>query len=210
MCMIVLFGITETVNIIRHHTDVVLVGAQGDLSRKYLWNSFFRLYLKYSSTNSTFRFFGCGRIQSKEGQKITNEILQDRIKCDKNDVNCVAKRQTFINVVKYLPVKTNQDFEDLGKELDSSKKDGVSTGRILYLAITPSAYVDTSYKLYNCCYHANQNSWTRLVLEKPFGSDQASSQKMATDIYKYYVEEDIFRVDHYLGKSVVKEILPFR
>ncbi|XP_063417210.1 GDH/6PGL endoplasmic bifunctional protein-like [Mytilus trossulus] len=210
MCMIVLFGITETVNIIRHHTDVVLVGAQGDLSRKYLWNSFFRLYLKYSSTNSTLRFFACGRIQPKEGQKITNEILQDRIKCDKNDVNCVAKRQTFINVVKYLPVKTNQDFEDLGKELDSSKKDGVSTGRILYLAIPPSAYVDTSYKLYNCCYHANQNSWTRLVLEKPFGSDQASSQKMATDIYKYYVEEDIFRVDHYLGKSVVKEILPFR
>lgn len=210
VAVLIILHLTWTTSITNHHTDIVLVGAHGDLSRKYLWNSFFQLYLKYSSSNSTFRFIGCGRTSLKEGTKLLNDIIQEKIKCDKNDVLCVSKRQPFIDSVKYLRLKTEQDFEDLKAVLDASKKSGISVGRVLYLAIPPSSYVDTSYKLYNCCYHANQKSWTRLVLEKPFGSDQASSQKMAVDIYKFYVEEDIYRVDHYLGKSVVKTILPFR
>jgi glucose-6-phosphate 1-dehydrogenase len=56
--------------------------------------------------------------------------------------------------LKYLPVKKEEDFEVLRKELDSSKGNGKATGRILYLAITPSAYVDTSYIiLINICSH---------------------------------------------------------
>jgi hexose-6-phosphate dehydrogenase len=59
------YQLSETIDINRH-TDIVLIGAQGDLSKKYLWNSIFKLYLKYSSSNSTFRFFGCGRSPPKE------------------------------------------------------------------------------------------------------------------------------------------------
>lgn len=151
--IMVMLQLSETIDINRHN-DIVLIGAQGGLSKKYLWNSIFKLYLKYSSSNSTFRFFGCGRSPPKEGQKMINEILQERIKCDKNYVNCVAKRQYFLSNVKYLPVKKEEDFEVLRKELDSSKGNGKATERILYLAIPPSVYVDTSYKLYNCCYHA--------------------------------------------------------
>ena len=77
--IMVMLQLSETIDINRH-TDIVLIGAQGDLSKKYLWNSIFKLYLKYSSSNSTFRIFGCGRSQPKESQKTTKEILQDIIK----------------------------------------------------------------------------------------------------------------------------------
>lgn len=195
------------------HTDFVLVGALGDLSKKYLWQGIFELYLKYNDVSNTFRFYGCGLRNSDVGQLALTQILKEKVTCTKSDDNCVDLKYDFVKNVRYLSLKTPEDFENLSVKLDSfysNKTKSWRKGRIFYLAIPPSAYTNTVENLHKCCYHGNENSWSRVVLEKPFGSDKESANHLVQGVAKYFREEEIYLVDHYLAKSVVKQILPFR
>ncbi|XP_060067801.1 GDH/6PGL endoplasmic bifunctional protein-like [Ylistrum balloti] len=197
----------------RTHTDFVLIGATGDLAKKYLWQSMFQLYFNHASENVAFKFFGCGRSNFEEGTSLMDNILQKHVNCDfkSRSDECEKAKISFSKAVRYFPLQTDLDFENLGLLLDiEGSNEGVKRGRIMYMAIPPSAYGSMSEKVWKCCYSRSSTSWNRLVLEKPFGSDHNSAVKMAEQIAKYYKEEEIYRVDHYLGKSVVKQILPFR
>lgn len=82
-------------------------------------------------------------------------------------------------------------------------------GRVFYLSVPPSAYLKIVRYIH---LHGRPHSeaWLRVVLEKPFGSDLASAQLLASDLEQYLVEDEVYRVDHYLGKWGVQQILPFR
>ena len=198
------------------HTDIVLAGALGDLSQKYLWQGLFELFTKYGNGNNGFSFYGISRDSYEDGTMRLTKILQERVTCKEQSEICVQKRHEFIQKVRYFQLKTDQHFENFGAYLKSKSakskvlKEGISIGRIFYFAIPPSAYSSMAAKFHNCCLLREGDHWTRLVLEKPFGSDTDSALKMAEDIQKYFKEEEIYRIDHYLGKSVVKQILPFR
>lgn len=197
----------------RSHTDFILLGAAGDLAKKYLWQSMFQLYVNHANENTTFNFFGCSRSKFEEGKILLDDILQKHVSCAfmSNSDMCEKERINFSKYVRYFPLKTDLDFENFGLLLDSGVNTGdIEVGRIIYMAIPPSAYASMSSKMWGCCYSKSSTSWNRLVLEKPFGSDHRSAVKMAEEIAKFYKEEEIYRVDHYLGKSIVKQILPFR
>lgn len=83
-------------------------------------------------------------------------------------------------------------------------------GRLIYLSIPPSSYAKTSKYVHQYLRPKVGRPWFRVVLEKPFGRDLASAEKLAKKLEGYFDENEIYRIDHYLGKAVVKQILPFR
>mmetsp|Transcript_5907 Transcript_5907/g.10279 ORF Transcript_5907/g.10279 Transcript_5907/m.10279 type:complete len:572 (+) Transcript_5907:58-1773(+) len=87
-------------------------------------------------------------------------------------------------------------------------------GRLLYLALPPSVYPEVceGLKKHVGCLgpHVASTSWLRLILEKPFGMDLASSETLASQIASNWTEEQIYRIDHYLGKELVQNMLILR
>ena len=194
------------------HTDIVLIGATGDLSKKYLWQGFFDLFYKYSDNKTTFRFYGCGRSDKVEGENLLADIINTRTKCqDEKDEICLKKRKLFKSSVSYYPLKDELDFITFADTLDTGgHQDAPLLGRVIYMSIPPKSYTYMAAKMRETTYLTGKHHWNRLVLEKPFGSDKSSAIEMAESVTKSYKEEEIYRVDHYLGKSVVKQILAFR
>jgi glucose-6-phosphate 1-dehydrogenase len=86
--------------------------------------------------------------------------------------------------------------------------------RLFYLATPPSFYADIvarlgENKLVTCCCGPN-DAWTRVIVEKPFGYDLKSAEELNTAIHKVFDENEVYRIDHYLGKETVQNILAFR
>jgi glucose-6-phosphate 1-dehydrogenase len=84
--------------------------------------------------------------------------------------------------------------------------------RLFYLAVTPTLYADIAGQVavMNEGVSSPGTSWPRLVIEKPFGRDLASARQLNEALRKHYREEQIYRIDHYLGKDTVQNILVFR
>ncbi|KAL5007514.1 hypothetical protein ScPMuIL_016320 [Solemya velum] len=219
-CLLLAFSLVViclTGTVLSSHTDVVLLGGTGDLAQKYLWRSFFDLFSKYSERNSTFSFYGCGRRRQDEGRAILSSILETSLTCSVEDKKCHENRKIFRDLITYHSLETEQDFEDLGK-LIGRRGDGNTeaetpskpNGVIFYAAIPPNAYSAISEGLRRHCYPRTNGTWVRLVLEKPFGSNSSTAAEIVDNIARHFREDEIFRIDHYLGKSVVRQILPFR
>ena len=81
--------------------------------------------------------------------------------------------------------------------------------RILYLALPPAAFPGTIEALGKAGLNRSKG-WTRLVIEKPFGHDLASAQALNALVHRYFDEAQVYRIDHYLGKETVQNLLAFR
>lgn len=105
-------------------------------------------------------------------------------------------------------LKQQDSFSELRQRLD----DGAvfSQNRIFYLAIRPQDYNFATKNLVASGLHDEQNGYARLVIEKPFGHDLESSEVLDTQLHKHFREEQLYRIDHYLGKETVQNILVFR
>ncbi len=100
-----------------------------------------------------------------------------------------------------------KSLTDLGPLL-AQIEDADTVGRLFYLAISPSYFKDVAKKISHCC--TDTAVFNRIMIEKPFGYDLKSSQQLNKSLTKYFDEKDIFRVDHYLGKETVQNILALR
>ncbi|ESP04715.1 hypothetical protein LOTGIDRAFT_135691 [Lottia gigantea] len=192
------------------HTDIILLGSTGDLAQKYLWQGFFNLYEKHSSDHHTFTFYGCGRSPKHSATEKLNKILDKNVICEKK--NCVDQKKKFVSLVSYFQLASEIDFKNLGQLLKNSrsvtKYEAITV--IFYLSIPPEFYTRTAENIHKFCYSVEENINFRIVFEKPFGYDTNSAIQLQTNLEKYFKEDEIYRIDHYLGKSVVREILPFR
>merc|ERR1719399_2759195 len=82
------------------------------------------------------------------------------------------------------------------------------TNRLFYFAIPPDAFLDSSRSIKQSA--LSPSGFNRLIVEKPFGHDLASAQKLASDLGAVFSEDYIYRIDHYLGKEIVQNINMFR
>ncbi len=108
-----------------------------------------------------------------------------------------------------------EDFAGLKERLDAMDKErgGTPCNRLFYLAIPPEQYEtvighlgDAGLAQPGC----EGESWTRIIIEKPFGYDLATSHELNDALLKHFSEDQIYRIDHYLGKETVQNILVFR
>lgn len=200
----------------RNVTNIVLIGATGDLAKRYLWQGFFSLFIKESNERSTVRVYPTARESVESGQKKIDDILKASLKCpESKTLNwCLEKKKVFVDqsVKEYHRLKNDQDFISLcqimGDDIAAGERE---RGLIFYLSVPPFAYTQIAKRIDSFCRRAeDKHGWIRIVLEKPFGSDLASAQELARSLSNYFDEKEIYRIDHYLGKTGVVQILEFR
>ncbi len=102
-------------------------------------------------------------------------------------------------------------FDAMSRQLDELESARQTAGnRLFYLATPPNAFLPISRELDRTGMLAENGAWRRLVIEKPFGTDLASAKALNADLLKLVDEHQIYRIDHYLGKETVQNILVLR
>lgn len=228
----------RSTDVTNQHTIVVLVGGTGDLATKYLWQGIFnayhaaldRVHLSNSLSenvpvvaNLTFDFFTAARQAQEEGNRVVNRILNNNVTCDeemeedKDQLRvalCKQHKLEFIRKVTYAPLQNEENFIALCSQIlnkFSLTDPGTKKEIVFYMAIAPSAYESVLQNFNKHCYGLRQEKVAiKIALEKPFGLDKDDAESMSKKILKLFSEDEIYRVDHFLGKPVVKAILPFR
>ncbi|KAH9495863.1 6-phosphogluconolactonase [Bulinus truncatus] len=227
---------SEPPDVENHHTVFVLVGGTGDLAAKYLWQGVFNVYRSYMDrshtsesihgpliVNLTFDFFTAARQGQEVGDAIVKKILSGNITCDEDNDDdrdslsvslCQKWKSELISKVIYAPLQSEGDFTSLCSQIVGKfSSSAIETRKeiLFYMAIAPSAYESVLQNLNKHCFGLRESKvQIKVALEKPFGLDKASAETMSKQILKYFREDEIYRVDHFLGKPVVKAILPFR
>ncbi len=188
---------------------IVIFGASGDLTRRKLIPSLYRLS-KNGLVSKNFFVLGSSR------SKMNDESFRaDMEKAVREDGGFDAKAWTeFSRRLFYAPVDGFTDRASYGrlKAVLSEKNKAFSTtgNRIFYLATPPSAYGEIAGMLGEAGMSDESEGWARLVIEKPFGRDLQSALELNAALYKHFKEEQIYRIDHYLGKDTVQNILMLR
>ena len=98
----------------------------------------------------------------------------------------------------------------LKKRLEEMEGDARPAHRLYYLSIAPQLYETTVQNLGTSGLAQEDTGWRRVLIEKPFGKDLASAQALNQEIHKVFREEQVFRIDHYLGKETVQNLMVFR
>jgi glucose-6-phosphate 1-dehydrogenase len=189
---------------------IVILGASGDLASRKLIPAFFNLFCM-GGLPDPFRIVGCGRTQISDDafrKKMETSIIESG-----HDPDCWEDFAKFLyyRTLIYDSRDSYSELKDFLQNLDSTS--GTMGNRIFYLAIPMFLYGTTAELLgAGGLAHVagNQNGWTRLVVEKPYGSDRQSAAKLDEVIHRSFAEEQIYRIDHYLAKETVQNILTLR
>jgi len=191
--------------------SIVILGATGDLTARKLMPSLFNLY-RSQGLPEPFSIIGCGRTPL-EDQKFREEMetaVMRAIGADPQDWRSFSEKLYY----RRIDYEQLASFEQLKGFLDTlDRKTGTGGNRIYYLALPPSLYKPVSQLLGRVGLSAEDaggNGWSRLVVEKPFGSDLKTAIDLDRGIHAYFKEHQVFRIDHYLAKETVQNILMFR
>lgn len=186
------------------HVSAVIVGGTGDLARKYLWQGFFHLYARKVSSGNTFSFYAGGLSPAEKATPVLFEILK-AVTCPKNvsQERCAVLKEQFLRLSQYRQLTSLEEYQDLAKHIEKQlQEEGMKeTGRLFYLSVPAFAYADVADRINKSCRPAG-GAWLRVVLEKPFGHDLRSAQVLAAQLSGSLKDEEMYRIDHYLGKQV--------
>jgi glucose-6-phosphate 1-dehydrogenase len=123
----------------------------------------------------------------------------------------------FLQLIKYVSgsYDSGEGFELLNNaisEYETSKNnESGSYHRLFYLALPPSVYPSVCKMIRSYCMNPSSHTgWTRVIVEKPFGKDLDSSEKLSAELGKLFEEDQLYRIDHYLGKELVQNLLVLR
>eukprot|EP00123_Amoebidium_parasiticum_P015398 comp22950_c0_seq1/m.36406 comp22950_c0_seq1/g.36406 ORF comp22950_c0_seq1/g.36406 comp22950_c0_seq1/m.36406 type:complete len:546 (-) comp22950_c0_seq1:566-2203(-) len=186
----------------------VVLGASGDLAKKKIYPTLFNLYKKDFFPPKV-RIVGYARSQ------LTDRELVDRLRPylkAKTDKDKTALER-FLSVCFYFSGSYDKvdDFHSLNQYmLDWELKQGDHTNRIYYLALPPSVFIPVTQMIHDAAMNPVDRGYTRVIVEKPFGKDSESSAVLSNHLSHILTEDQIYRIDHYLGKEMVQNLLVMR
>ena len=191
--------------------SIVIMGATGDLTARKLLPALYDLFLM-NRLPDPFLIIGCGRTPwddtSFRGKmKAALDLLSAP---EPKKWNAFARR-LFYRPVDYGSPQTYSALARSLRQLDSEY--GTGGNRIFYIALPPSLYLPVADGIGAAGLAAeseNGNGWTRFVVEKPFGRDLASAVALDRGLHLHFKEHQIFRIDHYLAKETVQNVLVYR
>lgn len=102
----------------------------------------------------------------------------------------------------------DESFVNLTKHMEELEQGKPENNRLFYMALPPSVFTEVSQRLKRCCYPTK--GICRVIVEKPFGKDLESSRALQSSLEPNWAEEELYRIDHYLGKEMVKNLLILR
>ncbi|WP_438420187.1 glucose-6-phosphate dehydrogenase [Bacillus siamensis] len=179
---------------------IVIFGATGDLAKRKLYPSIHRLY-KNGQIGEEFAVVGVGR------RPWSNEDLRETVK---TSVSSAGQKDIddFTSHFYYHPfdVTNPGSYQELNVLLDQLEHTyEIPNNRMFYLAMAPEFFGTIAKSLKNEGVTATKG-WSRLVIEKPFGHDLPSAKELNKEIREAFTEDQIYRIDHYLGKQMVQNI----
>jgi glucose-6-phosphate 1-dehydrogenase len=190
---------------------IVIFGASGDLAARKLIPSLFNLF-RIGGLPDPFRVVGCARTEMQDDEFRSKLLASAEPYSEVDD----SHWERFASMVHYRPLDYTQpsSFDDLAaflRRLDDRARTGGN--RIFYLAIPPVLYEVVARRIGGAGLaeeHANGNGWARIVVEKPFGHDLLSAMELDRSLHESFLEDQVFRIDHYLAKETVQNVLIFR
>lgn len=188
-----------------HSATIFLFGATGDLANRKLYPALYELYKKMKET--TFTVIGIAR--REWGHDQFRDVVAHSLQAHHEISEPPAD---FLSKFHYYPLDIHhqdsyQGLRDLAEHLE--KRFQVSGGRLFYLALAPEFFGTVTVNLKASGLTKNEG-WKRLVIEKPFGRDLESAQALNKEICQVFSEDEIYRIDHYLGKEMVQNIQVIR
>jgi len=188
-----------------NNCTIILFGATGDLARRKLFPALYSLVA--ANKLETFAIVGAA-IEDKT----IGDILEGSREFIKHIDEQVWKKLSNNTYYFRLDFNLEKDFQDLNAFVSEvEKKHGLSGNRLAYLAAPPDFFCAiTTYCASSGLIKRIQNPWQRIVYEKPFGKSLASARAINACIAKSFDENQLFRIDHYLTKEVVGNIVLVR
>ncbi len=193
---------------------MVIFGASGDLTARKLIPALYYLHCERLLPPG-FSVIGCAK--TPYSNEKFREAMADAVKkfSEKATVD-EPSLTSFIQSLYYLTddfgdVKAYTQLDELLNKLDSER--GTNGNRLFYLATPPSSFpVIVSHLGAVGLAQPKEpgKSWTRVVIEKPFGHDLESARELTATVGSVFKEEQVYRIDHYLGKETVQNLLVFR
>jgi len=192
---------------------VIIFGASGDLAKRKLLPALYRL-VQQRILPAEFAIVGLSRTP------MSHDEYRDRMKqavIEFTEEKQVDEEvwQSFAQGMYYLPSDINkpESYQQLARLLEQIDRDrGTQGNRLFYLSVAPDNYADAIEQLGDAglTKPRDDKSWVRVIVEKPFGTDLRSARELNAHILKYLDESQVYRIDHYLGKETVQNLLVFR
>jgi glucose-6-phosphate 1-dehydrogenase len=185
---------------------VVIFGASGDLTKRMLLPAFYHLFMG-GLLPEGFAIVGYARtnFSEEEFQEHARRSIKEFGRSEPEG----EEWEEFRRRLSYIPGEFDSEgaMDHLREHLESTDRDqGTDGGRFFYCATPPVAYPDVVARLGE----AGMNRGAKIVVEKPFGTDLESARELNATLHAVFDESQIFRIDHYLGKETVQNILAFR
>ncbi|WRX22608.1 Glucose-6-phosphate dehydrogenase [Theobroma cacao] len=219
--------------------SIIVLGASGDLAKKKTFPALFHLYCQGFLPPDEVHIFGYARTKISDDElrnRIRGYLVSDRSASPSEDVSKFLQLIKYVSG-SYDAAEGFQllDRAIAAHEFSKSSQEG-SSRRLFYLALPPSVYPSvcrmirqycmnkcrillSSPLLHDACmdvitrymiFPADLGGWTRIVVEKPFGKDLDSAEQLSAQIGELFEEPQIYRIDHYLGKELVQNLLVLR
>lgn len=185
--------------------EIIIFGASGDLTHRKLVPSLFNLFRK-KKVAETLKIIGFATRPWDDAQ------FRDEMKTGLDVFASFAYQPAEWDAFKNGLFYQSGDFtnpDDYKKLADRIGKDA-PVNRLIYLSAPPKFYVPILENLAAVGLLSEGEQWVRVVIEKPFGHDLASAKALNHAVHRVLKEEQVYRIDHYLGKETVQNILVFR
>lgn len=186
-------------------TTIVLFGATGDLAKRKIYPALYNLYLE-QKLPETFSLIGMGR------REWSDEFFQAQVE---KSLHEFSRRQgdhdsvkSFVKAFRYsvLNISHKEDYIKLLHLVEQREAElGIPSNRLFYLSVGPEFFEPIAENIQASGLGSTQG-WKRLVIEKPFGHDLQSARDLNRKLSESFTEEEIYRIDHYLGKPMVQKL----
>jgi len=185
---------------------IVLFGATGDLAKRKIYPALYNLFLEQKMPAS-FSIIGLGRREWSD-DKFRSQVEDSLRTFSRRNVGTAKQLEAFLGSLRYsvLDVGRIEDYEKLLKLVESREEElNIPSNRLFYLSVAPEFFdvIATNIKASGL---GSTKGWKRLVIEKPFGHDLPSARALNEKLSRSFDENEIYRIDHYLGKPMVQNL----
>uniref|UniRef100_A0A674MVJ3 glucose-6-phosphate dehydrogenase (NADP(+)) n=1 Tax=Takifugu rubripes TaxID=31033 RepID=A0A674MVJ3_TAKRU len=181
----------------------IILGASGDLAKKKIYPTLWWLFRDGLLPDDTY-FVGFARSDLTVEDIKTACLPHMKVTTEQNE--CLSM---FFSKNSYVRGRydDSSSFTQLSLHL-SSLPGGSYANRLFYLALPPTVYQQVGTNI--SCHCMSDRGWNRIIVEKPFGRDLQSSQELSVHLSSLFKENQIYRIDHYLGKEMVQNLMVLR
>lgn len=187
----------------------VIFGASGDLTKRKLVPAIYSLYVQKLLAEN-FMLIGVSRTDFSDEEfrlSMADALEQSNEVSDKEKINSFVQKLFY----SHLQYDDPESYKALDNRIKSLRKENnISGNTLFYLSTPPELYEIIPDRLAEVGLNVEDKGWKRLVIEKPFGKDLDSALLLRDKLFKNWHEDQLYRIDHYLGKETVQNLLVTR